>query len=125
MKKTISFFICAIMFIMVSCGHSSIVDKIHEGKELSADDYNEMVNYMYEAMSEMEVINRTADPSDYDYLMSEINEIAEDYPYVPEFYSACMKAMNNGSPNFNQNTVDMQKFGRVVDCMARGWGRFW
>ncbi|MCH5230986.1 MAG: hypothetical protein J1F43_04240 [Muribaculaceae bacterium] len=124
MNKTISVFICAMLIALASCG-SSISDKIKDSKALSAADYSEMVDYMYEAMCDMEQINRTADPYDQESLMASIHEVTQEYPLVPLYYTACMKAVNSDSENFNKNTVNMQKFGRVVDCMARGWGKFW
>lgn len=124
MKKTISVFICAMLMALASCG-SSISDKIKEGKALTGEEYNEMVEYMYDAMSEMEVINRTADPSDYESLMSDIHEVVEAYPLVPVYYRVCLNAVTSDSENFNKNTVNLVKFGRVTDCMGRGWGKFW
>ena len=124
MNKTISVFICAMLIALASCG-SSISDKIKDNKALSAEDYSEMVDYMYEAMCDMEVINRTADPYDQESLMANIHEVTQDYPLVPLYYITCMNAVNSDSENFNPNTVDIQKFGRVMDYMSRGWGKFW
>ena len=125
MKRSVSLLFCAILFFLGSCGGGSLSEKIQEGKDLLGEDYSEMVGYMYEAMSEMEEINRTAGPSDYKSLMADIREITQDYPMVPVFYDVCLKAMNSDSKNFNKKTVNLQKFGRVMDFMCRCWGKFW
>lgn len=124
MNKTISVFICAILIALAGCG-SSLSDKIKENKALSAEDYSEMVDYMYEAMCDLEEINRTAYPYDQESLRASIHEVTQEYPLVPVYYTACMNAVNSDAENFNPNTVDIQKFGRAMDCMGRGWGKFW
>lgn len=125
MRKTLFFsFVCLICTLLTNCG-GSLTDKLREGKELSTNDYTEMINYLYDAMSDMENVNRTANPYDTEELMEQIHEITEEYPAVPLYYEACVKAFREGNKNFNEVKEDPSKFARVMDCMARGWGKFW
>ena len=105
------------------CG-SSTESKSKSG-ELTGDDYAGMVDYMYEAMEEIEVINRTADPSDTDGVFEMIKEVVAEYPMVPDYYEATVKALRDNSQELENSGVDEQKLGRVLDCQARGWLRFW
>ena len=122
--------ISALFFLLITltgCGgtESSINSRIEKGEKLSAADYEYMVDYMYDAMSELENINRTYDPSDTEGVMEAGREVAKEYPYFDEYLAACMSALNNNNEEFNNSKADADKMARVVDCVARGWAMFW
>lgn len=117
MKHFFSTLCLAAMLLLGSCGGGS--DK------LTGEDYEDMVDYMYEAMCEINEINQTTDPSDVEYAASAGQEVAREYPDVPEYFEIVMTAVRDKDPEIENSNVDTTKLARVIDCMGRGWGVFW
>lgn len=84
-----------------------------------------MTDYMYDAMSEIETINRTYDPSDFDGVMEAGREVAKEYPNFKIYFSTCMDAMDKNDPAIENSKLDRDKLARVIHCVARGWDMFW
>lgn len=119
------FHLISLIFFMGIIGCSSSIESKIESGELTGDDYVEMVDYIYEAMEQLEVINSTEDPSDIEGVTEMIKEVAAEYPMVPEYYGAIVKALRDKSPELENSGVDEQKLGRIIDYQGRGWLRFW
>ncbi|MBD5183475.1 MAG: hypothetical protein HDS97_01070 [Bacteroidales bacterium] len=126
-KKTVFFTLLLFLNLLVQgCGGSeSLNSKIEKNEKLSESDYEYMVDYMYDAMSEIEVINQTYDPSDAQGVMEAGREVASEYPEFPKYFVVCTNAMEEKDPAIENSALDRDKFSRVIHCVARGWDMFW
>lgn len=119
-KLKFCFILSLVMGIMIGCSSS----KVKDSDDYSASDYAEMVDYMYDAISEMEVINRTADPSDLDHVKYLCQQVVSEYPYAKEYLIVCQQAIADDNEKLIEK-ADEEKLDRILDCAARGWFNQW
>ena len=126
-KKTsiVSLFFFLLLILLGGCGGNSLDSKIEKGESLSEEDYVYMTDYMYDAMSEIETINRTYDSYDVEGVMEAGHEVAKEYPNFKIYFSTCMEAMDKNDPALENSKLDRDKLARVIHCVARGWDMFW
>lgn len=124
MRKLLTIIAGAILAAVAISGCSKNLKEKQQDGELSAADYGEMVDYMYDAMVTLNDINQTADPSDMEGTQELIKEVVAEYPEVRNYYEICIAGFKNGDSEFEKG-IDESKMARIIDCDARGWINFW
>ena len=117
------FTISVLLMMLTGCSSSPKVEANSDG-EYSSSDYAEMVDYMYAAMSEMEVINRTADPSDLEEVRSLCQQVVREYPYAKQYLNAYIQAIADENEKLLEE-ADKEKLSIVIDYSERGWFNQW
>lgn len=114
-----------LLFIAEGCSGGSLKSKIEKGEPLSGEDYAYMVDYMYDAMSEIEMINRSYEASDTEGVMEAGREVAKKYPDFKIYFITCWDAISEQDPEIEKSDLNQDKLARVIDCKFRGWDMFW
>lgn len=122
-KIKLCFMISILLTLLVSCGSSSKIESNGNG-DYSASDYAVMVDYMYDAMVEMDEINQTADPSDLEGVKSLCKQVVHEYPNAKEYLNACTQAIADENEKLLEKASE-EKLSIIMDCAARGWLNQW
>lgn len=111
-----------LLMTMAGCS-KSLEEKINDN-ELKAEDYAEMVDYIFDAMDYRNTIDTIYSEDETEEAAPFIADVVEEYPLVPLYSTACVRAVSNNDPEFAKS-VSASKMAELMQYQLRGWLNLW